>query len=173
MEMPDNVLMMHINLRCAFLDMKSEEKDSVPIRIKPKYKLLTQKDTVLSDIGIFVFHILTTTKDSYIKEKTIDILMPDWEYREGTHLNAECSKLCSQEVDILNQEKILAKIRDKNNKFSHKGTLSQIKFNEIINFIKENFETTDIKTDFDVKDIITSIFNQEKIAEKVLQKFNL
>lgn len=171
MEMPDNALMMYINLRCAFLDMKSEERSTC--RVKPKYKLLTQKDTALSELGVFVFHILTTTEDSYIKEKTIDINETDWEYREGNHLNAECSKLCSQEVDVMNQEKILLKIRETGNGFSHKGTLSQIKFTEVINFIKESFEGTDTRTNFEVKGIITSLIKKEKIAEELLNKFGI
>lgn len=171
MEMPDNVLMMNINLRNTFLDMKSEEKDSS--RIKPKYKLLTQKDTLLSDIGVFVFHILTTTEDSYIKEKTIDIFQSDWEYRDGTHLDSPYSKLCSQEVDILNKEKILAKMRDGGNKFSHKGTLSQIKFTEVMDFIKKSFEKTDTRTNFDIRDVIIPILNKKQVAENLLQKFGL
>lgn len=171
MEMPDTALMMHIKLRCAFLDKKSKEKDTE--RVKAKYKLLTQKGTILSEIGIFIFHVLTTTEDSYIKDKTINIYKTDWEYIDGTHLYKEYSKLCSQEVDIMNEEKILSKIKDSENRFSHTGTLSHLKFNEVVNFIRESFETTDTKTNFEVKDILKCLINKENIADDLLIKYNL
>ncbi|MEK7569402.1 MAG: hypothetical protein AAB500_00710 [Patescibacteria group bacterium] len=171
MEMPDGILLKNINLRNAFLDRKSIEANTG--KIKAKYKLLTFKDLILRDLGVFVFHILTTGKDSYIKEKTMDIFLADWEYRDGTHLNSECSKLCSQKVDIINKEVLLEKIRDTNNRFPHTGTLSQIKFNEILKFIREDFEKTDLKTDFDVKEIINSMFDKKQVAKNILDKFGL
>ena len=170
MEMPDDALLECMRLRRAFLDRKSEEFGNS--RSKPKYKLLTQK-TALSELGIFIFHILTTTKGSYIKEKTIDIYISDWEYREGVHLSEPCSKLCSQKIDVMNREKLLSKIKDSDNGFPHKGTLSQIKFDEVVSFIKTDFESVDSRTDFVVRDIIISIFDKKEIAKDVLTKFGL
>lgn len=169
--MPEGVLLSYVNLRNAFLDRKSEEKGTT--RVKAKYKLLTQKDTTLTELGVFVFHVLTTGDESYIQSKSIDILFADWEYRDGTHLGSTSSKLCTQKVDVMNKESLLAKIRDTENRFSHTGTLQQKKFSEVIEFIKKDFEKTDSKTDFDVKEIVNAIFDKKQIVEQVLNKFGL
>lgn len=171
MYMPDSILLRNINLRNTFLDRKSKE-ESTSIT-KAKYKLLTFKDLILADLGLFVFHVLTTGEDSYIKDKTMDIYPNDWEYRDGTHLGANCSRLCTQKVDVLNKETLLEKIRDDKNRFSHVGTIYQSKFSEIIDFIKDDFGRTDIKTDFDVREIVNSLFEKRQASREVLDKFGL
>ena len=104
---------------------------------------------------------------------TMNIYPTDWEYRDGSHLNAKCSKICSQIVDVVNKDTILLRIRDSENKFSHTGTINQLKFNEIIDFVKTSFEKVTSKTDFEVREIIDSMIHKTPIAKSVMSKFDL
>lgn len=169
--MPDNVLLRFINLRRAFFDIKSKERGAD--RVKPKYKLLTQKGLLSDELEIYVFHILTTTEDSYIKDKTINIYRSDWEEREESHLGAEYSKLCTQIIDVINKDNLLEKIRDGENKFSQVAVLGQIKFDEVINFVKKDLEEVSSKTDFPVRDILSSLFNKTPVAKDLIKKFGI
>ena len=170
MEMPDSVLLMHLNLRSAFLDRKSQEDGTLVV--KPKYKLFTFKKEALGELDILTFHVLTSQKQTYIQEKTIDIIETDWEHREGTHLDGS-GKLCSQAVSFMNKETVLLKMRDRDNKFSHVATLGHVKFNEVLTFIQDNLQAVDRRTNFDVKDVIESIINDTQIPESLLQKLGL
>ena len=52
--MPDDVLLNFVNLRRAFFDIKSKERETDIV--KPKYKLLTQKGLASNDLEVYIFH---------------------------------------------------------------------------------------------------------------------
>lgn len=160
-----------IKPRRAYLDRFSVEENTA--RIKPKYKLLTHKNKSLTELGVYIFHVLTKGVDSYAKERTINILLEDWEQRDGTHLSEACSKLDFQKVDILDEDKILLKMRDSKNGFQAKGTLKQQKFLEVLDFIKNGSEEINLRTDTDVRDAIQSLIRNAKLPENVLVRFGL
>lgn len=155
---------MPVTVRSAFMDWQSEE-DRTGV-VKSKYKLLTSKL-----LDIYLFHILTTTETSHPQEQRIKILPEDWEYRNGTHLNAPFSIIGCQHIDVLNDDQVATKTRTTG--FPLVGTITQIKLSEIITFIKSYNSTITPRSDPQARHILVSMFEDRKITSDILNKLGL
>lgn len=168
MHVSDDVHLYSVKVRNAFYDKKSHE-ESTNIT-KAKYKLLTSK---IPELEVYLFHILTTTEGSYIKERTIKILKTDWDSIEKGFLNAEHSNLDCQKIDVLSKSDILVKKKDSDNGFPLAGTVKQSKLNEIISLIKETNASVSSKTDFKAREYLQGMFETGTLSDSLLNDLGL
>lgn len=110
MLMPDTVALLYYLPRNTFLDKTSKE-ESTGI-VKPKYKLLFKNH---KEMGVFVFFVLTTEKSACVQERTCSILKKDWEERQWTHLDADCSYIDIQKHIVMNKDDVVDKANNPKN----------------------------------------------------------
>lgn len=167
MQMPDAVALLYYLPRNTFLDKNSEEKSTGIV--KPKYKLLFKHH---KEMGVFVFFVLTTEKSACVQERTCPILFQDWEERQGTHLNADCSYLDVQKHIVMNKDEVISKASNPIAGFSYAGKVYQAKFSELSGMVQAYVSSSNLKTDFTIRDILKSIVVEDR-AGIFVSKFQI
>jgi hypothetical protein len=145
-------------IRSAFLDRKSLEVSTG--NVKQKYKLLTSR---VADV--YLFHVLTTRPDTYPREQSINISSTDWEHREGTHLSASISILGCQHFDVLSQNDVLIKRKERDNGMPFVGRISQSKLSEILTFIKKYNQMITPKTNLEARNTLQDMFEKRTVND--------
>lgn len=168
--MPIDVRLTYIRTRSAYMDFKSLEESTG--EIKAKYKLLTKQQA-----GVYIFHVLTKTEATYPTEYRIRIIQSDWDSREnhstGMHLDRPCSYLGCHHLHIMSEKDILAKRLARDNGFIIAGTLSQTKFREVSDFIKQSRQIISSRANPENEELIDSVFNKGIVSEQIKNKLGL
>lgn len=167
MLMPDTVALLYYLPRNTFLDKTSKE-ESTGI-VKPKYKLLFKNH---KEMGVFVFFVLTTEKSACVQERTCSILKKDWEERQWTHLDADCSYIDIQKHIVMNKDDVVDKANNPSTGFSYAGKVYQAKFAELSGMVQTYVSSATQKTDFTIRDILKSIVGEDK-AGSFVSKFQI
>ncbi len=166
MEMPKEVVLLHYVPRNTFLDHKSEESGTD--RVKAKYKLLFKKHKAMC---VYVFFVLTTTKDACAKERRFEIYPKDWEHREGDHLHADCSYIDVQKHIVMTEDEVETKAKQGDG-FSFVGKIAQSKFSDLRTLVDSYLARASQNTDYVVRDYL-KIIMADPISTAFVKKFNI
>jgi hypothetical protein len=154
MELPDEVILGKIKKNCVYLDKKSKEKSTN--RVKPKYKLAGNS---ILDHRFFIF--LTKRYSSCFGACTLKIKKGDWEEKiDGPYLMEECSYCDLTKYDLLSQNDLLFKSRDRENTFCYIAKLCERCRRKL-----QKIQARAQKNPFVTKDVRTII--QQGISEAV------
>lgn len=163
MKLTDQLLLQKIIEANLYQDKLSLEKHT-SIQ-KPKYKLARKK--ILED---FLFHYLTTTKNACKKTSTITIKKQDWEdIASDEYLWADCSYCDISKYDLINEEELLKKIKDKNNGFPYVARMPIYKYKKLLKLCKKIKYILSISNE--TKEIIESSLHD--IADEKLRQIGL
>lgn len=129
MKIPDALILSRIKKKNLYADEKSQES-STKIK-KRKYKLAG--NIILDN---YFFHILTTELDACKKKLTITIKKDDWEEivngpLDNPYLREDVSYCDLTKYELLDQNTLIQKITDVENKFSYVARLCLIKCDEL------------------------------------------
>ncbi|MCX6745935.1 MAG: hypothetical protein NTX00_02840 [Candidatus Parcubacteria bacterium] len=132
------LILLKVKARNLYLDRKSIEQNTGVQKIK--YKLAAN---VLKDLQIYPFFILRSelTCSRYF---AFQIDRGDWLQSRGDYLNKPCSYIDIRCPEIIGQNELYLKIRDKRNFFSV-ARLKDSKYNEMVNFAERIKMTSDVR----------------------------
>ncbi len=165
---PDHVLIQTIKMQNAYADFKSFEKSTQ--KKKKKYKLAGHIID-LSAMIFYPFFILTTRKRACQSVLTVCINKCDWEDKQVDHLSEECSFIDIKKVEPLSKDDILQKMKDPENGFPFAGRLSDKKFKELREKLKNLNQSR--FTSEEQSALIQSALAEADIPKKILEKLSL
>lgn len=165
--LPDEIVLSYCVPRNTFFDKKSKELGTD--RVKGKYKLLFK---IIKEIDIFTFFILTSSKDSGVRDRVFKISLSDWADRDRNHLENEFSYVDIQKFEVLSKVDVLSRMRGGNNNFSYAGKLNSFRFNEFKLSVQGYLDMTTVKTDINKRELLRSIVNGE-ITQPFMKKYDI
>ncbi|MFH1227885.1 MAG: hypothetical protein V1701_08270 [Planctomycetota bacterium] len=167
LQLPDNALLLGVQTKHAYFDRKSLE-ESTGI-IKCKYKLC---GNILPALEFFTFFILTTNRDACQKYLTLTIQQADWENRDNNHLRDQCSYLDIKNVEALNKDNLLSKIKDTSNRFAVVAKLCDNKFKKLQQ-LQDRIHSSRHPVPPKKIELIEKALTDAKEPEKVIKKLGL
>lgn len=120
-----------VQKKCAYFDKKSIEESTG--RKKKKYKLACNKV-----LNTYHFYVLTSNEEACSNWFKFRISREDWERITPNHLRGPASFTDLKKVDVIDEDDLLQKISDTQNKFSLSGVLKQEKYDEFVDFCRTN-----------------------------------
>lgn len=126
MELPDEVLLNKVQTKNVHFDRKSIEEYTG--REGRKYKLA---GNIIKILGIYIFFILTTRESACKRRFTFRIYKKDWENKSLRYLNGKCSYLDLTKNEVIEEEQLLNKIKNRKNRFTCVAKLCERKYKEL------------------------------------------
>lgn len=163
---PDKVLMNLVEPQFSYYDKKSfEEKTGI---IKPKYKLLRKK--LPFPLNSFIFFVLTTNANACERFFTLHLYQTDWINIKTGYLMENCSYLDIRKIEVLDENNVLKKMKDCDNKFLKIAKLSDKKFSEIKTLYANSYQNP-VKISEEIRELIEIATTDSE--EKILQRLGL
>ena len=165
---PDSALIQSIKTQNAYADYKAFEKFTK--KEKKKYRL-AGKIIDLSPLMFFPFFFLTKRSTACQPALTVRIHISDWECKHPAHLTLEWSFLDIKKVELLNKDIILQKMKDSQNGFPFVGRLSDNKFKELKEKLKNLGRARSISEKQSA--LIQCALTEADIPKTILEKLSL
>jgi hypothetical protein len=174
MELPDDLLLSKVQPANVHYDKKSLERTVRHRQIlNPKYKLA---GNTIKPFALFIFFVLTTTKDACRRNLSICISQADWEEKVPNCLNEKYSYTDLTKSEVMEKYEILAKMKDRKNGFKRVAKLCEKKYEELQNLLPRMREAPRRLSEKEmiIADMALSLSKStSEIAEEVLKKLRL
>lgn len=161
-ELPDEVILSKITSRCAYRDEKSIENIKPTPPPKRKFKLSGGK--ILEQ---YLFHPLTTRSSACRQRVTLVINPEHWENKINDEYLNQISYCDLRKFDLLLEEDVLFKCRDRENGFEYVAKLCYSKCQELL---KLNIQ---LRIEPDVSDEIKNVIDisiADIVADEIITK---
>ncbi|MFC1656079.1 hypothetical protein ACFL3C_04360 [Patescibacteria group bacterium] len=171
----DDFLLAKIREQNLYCDEASLEKGTK--KIKRKFKLAgIQNDIVTESIAIYRFFVTTSNKITCNNFLTLTVKSKDWEDVQKKYkkqIEGNNSYIDIQRIEVLTQDELLMKLKDKKNQFIYVAKLSDKKFSDLkkLPFKIERLHRplSESKT----SEIVNSLISSTKEADTFLKKLGL